>query len=146
MVVCAYCFYIKPDYWSDDVWCIACLFRQVSEGLVLRDGSRLKYPVNGMTQQLHLTLMLFIAVFFLASYVFPDCDVLAGFSALCCSAVLVGLGLWLGMPLAFLFELIIPLAVAAIALSYLLAIYLYIRSFWAPAHALALGGNSGEIL
>ncbi|KAL2095266.1 hypothetical protein ACEWY4_009985 [Coilia grayii] len=88
---------------------------KVSEGLVLRDGSRLKYPING-------------------------------FCAFCCSAGLIGLGLWLGLPLAYLFELIIPLAVTAIALSYLLSLYLYVRSFWAPAHALALGGNTGNPL
>ncbi|XP_062393209.1 delta(14)-sterol reductase TM7SF2 [Sardina pilchardus] len=86
---------------------------KLSEGLVLRDGSRLKYPING-------------------------------YYALCCSAVVIGLGLWLDMPLAYLFELIIPLAVAAIAVSYLLSLYLYIRSFWAPAHDLALGGNTGN--
>lgn len=25
-----------------------CFYRQVSEGLVLRDGTRLKYPINGI--------------------------------------------------------------------------------------------------
>lgn len=88
---------------------------KVANGLVLRDGSRLQYPING-------------------------------FIALCCSGVLVALGLYLGLPLANLFELIIPLAVCAIALSYLLALYLYIRSFWAPSHGLALGGNTGNPL
>uniref|UniRef100_A0AAY4CL65 Delta(14)-sterol reductase TM7SF2 n=1 Tax=Denticeps clupeoides TaxID=299321 RepID=A0AAY4CL65_9TELE len=88
---------------------------KVSEGLVLRDGTKLRYPING-------------------------------FSALCWSGVLLGLCLWLGMPLGYLFDLIIPLAVCAIATSYLLALYLYIRSFWAPNHALALGGNTGNPL
>lgn len=50
----------------------------------------------------------------------------------------------LGAQLGSVFDLLLPLAVCAIALSFLLSIYLYIRSFWAPSHALALGGNTGE--
>ncbi|XP_062341661.1 delta(14)-sterol reductase TM7SF2 [Osmerus eperlanus] len=88
---------------------------KVSEGLVLRDGSRLKYPING-------------------------------FSALCISAGLFAVLLWLGMPLGSLFELMLPLAVCAIGVSFLLSLYLYIRSFWASAPALALGGNTGNPL
>ncbi|KPP64918.1 delta(14)-sterol reductase-like [Scleropages formosus] len=86
---------------------------KVTEGMMLRDGSRLKYPING-------------------------------FHALCISAVLLVLSLCLGMPLGYLFELLVPLAVCAIALSFLLSIYLYLRSFWAPSHALSLGGNTGN--
>uniref|UniRef100_A0A672K0B8 Delta(14)-sterol reductase TM7SF2 n=1 Tax=Sinocyclocheilus grahami TaxID=75366 RepID=A0A672K0B8_SINGR len=88
---------------------------KVSEGLVLRDGSRLKYAING-------------------------------FHALSITAVLLLVCLWLGMPLGYLFELILPLAVCAIGVSYLLSMYLYIRSFWAPQHALSLGGNTGNPL
>uniref|UniRef100_A0AAX7TUB0 Delta(14)-sterol reductase TM7SF2 n=1 Tax=Astatotilapia calliptera TaxID=8154 RepID=A0AAX7TUB0_ASTCA len=54
--------------------------------------------------------------------------------------------LGLGAPLGYLFELLLPLAVCAIAVSFLFSIYLYIRSFWAPSHALALGGNTGNPL
>ncbi|KAI2659789.1 hypothetical protein H4Q32_022318 [Labeo rohita] len=43
-------------------------------------------------------------------------------------------------------KLILPLAVCAIGVSYLLSMYLYIRSFWAPQHALSLGGNTGNPL
>lgn len=50
----------------------------------------------------------------------------------------------LGAQLGSVFDLLLPLAVCAIVLSFLLSIYLYIRSFWAPSHALALGGNTGE--
>lgn len=50
----------------------------------------------------------------------------------------------LGAPLGYLFELLQPLAVCAIAVSFLFSVYLYIRSFCAPSHALALGGNTGE--
>ncbi|KAM4545169.1 delta(14)-sterol reductase TM7SF2 isoform 3-T3 [Odontesthes bonariensis] len=88
---------------------------KVSEGLVLRDGTRLKYPING-------------------------------FHSLCISAVLLMLFLVLGAPFGYLFELLLPLAVSAIAVSFLLSIYLYIRSFWAPSNALALGGNTGNPL
>lgn len=68
----------------------------------------------------------------------------SGFLGLCVSGVLLILLLELGAPLGSLFELLLPLAVCAIALSFLFSIYLYIRSFWAPSHALALGGNTGE--
>ncbi|MEQ2275370.1 hypothetical protein XENORESO_002615 [Xenotaenia resolanae] len=88
---------------------------KVSEGLVLRDGTRLKYPING-------------------------------FHGLCISAVLLAVLLGLGVPLGYLFELLVPLAVSAISVSFLFSIYLYVRSFWAPSHALALGGDTGNPL
>ncbi|KAG7322756.1 hypothetical protein KOW79_014102 [Hemibagrus wyckioides] len=86
---------------------------KVSEGLVLRDGSRLKYPING-------------------------------FHALCVTAVLVCVCVCLGVPLALLYELMVPLAVCAVGVAFLLSLYLYARSFWAPTHALAIGGNTGH--
>uniref|UniRef100_A0A671TQD4 Delta(14)-sterol reductase TM7SF2 n=1 Tax=Sparus aurata TaxID=8175 RepID=A0A671TQD4_SPAAU len=88
---------------------------KVSEGLVLRDGTRLKYPING-------------------------------FHGLCISGVLLLLLVGLGAPLGYLFELLVPLAVCAIAVSFLFSVYLYIRSFCAPSDALALGGNTGNPL
>ncbi|XP_070299759.1 delta(14)-sterol reductase TM7SF2-like isoform X2 [Salvelinus sp. IW2-2015] len=48
------------------------------------------------------------------------------------------------MPLGYLFELLLPLAVCAIGVSFLLSLYLC--SFWAPHHALAQGGNTGNPL
>ncbi|KAG7282717.1 hypothetical protein CRUP_017643 [Coryphaenoides rupestris] len=87
----------------------------VSEGLVLKNGTRLKYPING-------------------------------FHALCVSVGLLLLLLWLGAPLGSLFELLLPLAVCATGTSFLLSFYLYIRSFWAPHHALSPGGNTGNPL
>lgn len=68
----------------------------------------------------------------------------SGFHGLCISGVLLLLLVGLGAPLGYLFELLLPLAVCAIAVSFLLSVYLYVRSFWAPTHALALGGNTGE--
>uniref|UniRef100_A0A3B3QJK6 Delta(14)-sterol reductase TM7SF2 n=1 Tax=Paramormyrops kingsleyae TaxID=1676925 RepID=A0A3B3QJK6_9TELE len=88
---------------------------KVAEGMVLRDGTKLRYPING-------------------------------FHALCISAALLALSVWLGMPLGYLFELLMPLATCAMGLSFLLSLYLYIRSFWAPKHALAVGGNTGNPL
>ncbi|KAE8287943.1 Delta(14)-sterol reductase [Larimichthys crocea] len=88
---------------------------KVSEGLVLRDGTRLKYPING-------------------------------FHGLCITGVLLMFLVGLGAPLGYLFELLLPLAVCAIAVSFLFSVYLYIRSFLAPSHALALGGNTGNPL
>ncbi|XP_013871901.1 delta(14)-sterol reductase TM7SF2 [Austrofundulus limnaeus] len=90
-------------------------FGKVSEGLMLRDGTRLKYSING-------------------------------FHSLCISTVLLMLLLGLEAPLGYLFELLLPLAASAISVSFLFSVYLYIRSFWAPSHALALGGNTGNPL
>ncbi|XP_077403124.1 delta(14)-sterol reductase TM7SF2 [Vanacampus margaritifer] len=88
---------------------------KVSEGLVLRDGTRLKYPING-------------------------------FHSLCISGALLMLLLMFEAPLGHLFQLMLPLAVCATGASFMLSVYLYICSFWAPAHALALGGNTGNPL
>ncbi|XP_066507834.1 delta(14)-sterol reductase TM7SF2 isoform X2 [Hoplias malabaricus] len=88
---------------------------QVSEGLPLRDGSRLKYPING-------------------------------FHALCATAVLLCVCVCLGMPLGFLFDLMLPLATSAITVSFILSFYLYLRSFCARDTHLALGGNTGNPL
>lgn len=68
----------------------------------------------------------------------------SGFHSLCVSCALLLLSVGFGAQLGSVFDLLLPLAVCAIALSFLLSIYLYIRSFWAPSHALALGGNTGE--
>ncbi|KAF3706636.1 Delta(14)-sterol reductase [Channa argus] len=69
-----------------------------------------------------------------------------GFHALCISSLVLMLLLGLGAPLGYLFELLLPMAVCAIAVSFLLSVYLYIRSFWVPSYALALGGNTGNPL
>lgn len=68
----------------------------------------------------------------------------SGFHSLCVSCLLLLLLMALGAQLGSVFDLLLPLAVCAIALSFLLSVYLYIRSFWARSHALALGGNTGE--
>lgn len=68
----------------------------------------------------------------------------AGFHSLCISSALLLLCAGLGAPLGYLFELMLPLAMCAIAVSFLFSVYLYARSFCAPPHALALGGNTGE--
>ncbi|XP_049599330.1 delta(14)-sterol reductase TM7SF2 [Syngnathus scovelli] len=88
---------------------------KISEGLVLTDGTRLKYPINGL-------------------------------HSLCISGALLMLLLMFGVPLGHLFQLMLPLAMCAIGLSFMLSIYLYVCSFWAPPHALALGGNTGNPL
>uniref|UniRef100_A0A4W5MVH7 Delta(14)-sterol reductase TM7SF2 n=1 Tax=Hucho hucho TaxID=62062 RepID=A0A4W5MVH7_9TELE len=96
-------------------------------------------PVLPTTAQLWdpLAPVLILALFLSSS---------TGFHALCITAVLLTLSLWLGMPLGYLFELLLPLAVCAIGVSFLLSLYLYICSFWAPHHALAQGGNTGNPL
>lgn len=86
---------------------------KMSEGLELKNKTRLKYPING-------------------------------FYALCISVGLVLLLLRLGAPLGRLFELLLPLAVSAVVLSFLFSIFLYARSFSVSSSALAPGGNTGH--
>lgn len=73
------------------------------------------------------------------------CLSLPGFYALCISVGLVLLLLRLGAPLGRLFELLLPLAVSAVVLSFLFSIFLYARSFSVSSSALAPGGNTGEM-
>ncbi|KAJ0061849.1 hypothetical protein NL108_012513, partial [Boleophthalmus pectinirostris] len=87
----------------------------MSEGLELKNKTRLKYPING-------------------------------FHAMCISVGLILLLLKLGAPLGRLFELLPPLAVCAIVLSFLFSVFLYARSFSVPSDALAPGGNTGNHL
>lgn len=63
---------------------------------------------------------------------------------MCISGAVLALLSAFGAPVGYLFELLLPLAACAAALSFLLAVYLYVRSFRAPSHALASGGNTGE--
>lgn len=41
------CFLLFLNYEVINELCV-CVYLQVSEGLVLRDGTRLKYPINGI--------------------------------------------------------------------------------------------------
>lgn len=72
------------------------------------------------------------------------CVCVLGFHALCVTIVLVCMCVCVGVPLAHLYDLMVPLAVCAVGVAFLLSLYLYARSFWAPVHALALGGNTGQ--
>ncbi|XP_037373497.1 delta(14)-sterol reductase TM7SF2 [Talpa occidentalis] len=67
-----------------------------------------------------------------------------GFQALALTALLVGLGVSAGLPLAALPEMLLPLAFAATLGSFLFSLLLYLKSLVAPASALAPGGNSGN--
>lgn len=88
---------------------------KMSEGLELKNKTRLKYPING-------------------------------FQSMCISLLLVLLLLVLGAPLGGVFELMAPLAVSSIVLSFLLSLLLYARSFTVSSDELAPGGNTGNHL
>ncbi|XP_066575066.1 delta(14)-sterol reductase TM7SF2 [Amia ocellicauda] len=88
---------------------------KTAQGLVLRDGSRLQYPING-------------------------------FHSLCISAVLLAVSVWAGLPLGYLSDILLPLAVCAGGLAFILSLLLYLKSLVAPPHALAPGGNTGNPL
>ena len=85
------------------------------EGTKLRDGRRLKYTMNG------LHAFVIMHVFFVVGYCFYN------------------------LPFSFVYDKYLAFAVSAMVFSFLLAVYLYARSFRKGA-LLALGGNSGNIV
>lgn len=88
---------------------------KVAEGMVLRDGTRLKYPING-------------------------------FSALLITGGLLAVALPCGLPLGYVYDHMLPLAVSAGVISLSLSLLLYLKSLCAPASAIAPGGNTGNPL
>ena len=114
----------------------ACLERllpgEVAEGVRLADGSRLRYRLNG--------LLGFWASMAVLCHAYPQ-DIQSDTT----------MPHWMRLgafPLAVLYDEYLQLAIAAIAISSALAVYLYVSSFGAPQHdgvarLLAPGGQSG---
>uniref|UniRef100_A0ABK0LUP5 Delta(14)-sterol reductase TM7SF2 n=1 Tax=Rattus norvegicus TaxID=10116 RepID=A0ABK0LUP5_RAT len=67
-----------------------------------------------------------------------------GFQALVLTALLVGLGVSVGLPLGALPGMLLPLAFATTLTSFIFSLLLYAKALVAPASALAPGGNSGN--
>lgn len=67
-----------------------------------------------------------------------------GFQALVLTALLMGLGVSVGLPLGALPGMLLPLAFATTLTSFIFSLLLYAKALVAPASALAPGGNSGE--
>ncbi|XP_060032078.1 delta(14)-sterol reductase TM7SF2 isoform X1 [Erinaceus europaeus] len=67
-----------------------------------------------------------------------------GFQALVLTALLLGLGLWAGLPLDALADMLLPLAFAATLTAFVVSILLFVKSLMAHPSALAPGGNSGN--
>ena len=88
---------------------------RVVEGTKLRDGTKLKYKINGLY------------AFFISHIVFAVCY------------------FYLDVPVSFVYDHYLAFAVASIVLSFVLAFYLYAKSFTKGA-VLALGGNSGNVV
>lgn len=85
------------------------------QGSTLRDGSRLRYNINGLHAFI-ISHILFIIGYF-----------------------------YFKLPMNIVYDLFLPLASAAFLLSFVLAIYLYVKSFDGSS-MLALGGNSGNLV
>lgn len=68
----------------------------------------------------------------------------SGFQALVLTALLVALGVSVGLPLGALPGMLLPLAFATTLTSFIFSLLLYAKALVAPASALAPGGNSGE--
>lgn len=68
----------------------------------------------------------------------------SGFQALVLTALLVGIGVSVGLPLGALPGMLLPLAFATTLTSFIFSLLLYAKALVAPASALAPGGNSGE--
>ena len=60
------------------------------------------------------------------------------------SSVAVAAAPYLGVDLTYIHSHFLQLATATFLLSFLLSVYLYVRSRYVPADQLALGGNSGK--
>ncbi|XP_006861008.1 PREDICTED: delta(14)-sterol reductase isoform X2 [Chrysochloris asiatica] len=67
-----------------------------------------------------------------------------GFQALVLTALVVGLGVAVGLPLGTLPEMLLPLAFASTLTAFVFSLLLYLKALLAPASALAPGGNSGN--
>uniref|UniRef100_A0A8C6IGU5 Delta(14)-sterol reductase TM7SF2 n=1 Tax=Mus spicilegus TaxID=10103 RepID=A0A8C6IGU5_MUSSI len=67
-----------------------------------------------------------------------------GFQALVLTALLMGLGVSVGLPLGALPGMLLPLAFATTLTSFIFSLLLYAKALVAPASALAPGGNSGN--
>ncbi|KAK2496601.1 hypothetical protein MC885_004289 [Smutsia gigantea] len=101
--------------------------RKVAEGQELKDRSRLHYPING-------------------AWGHGRCVYGGGAAglALVLTALLVGLGMSVGLPLGALPEMLLPLAFAAILTAFILSLLLFLKALVASPSALAPGGNSGN--
>lgn len=69
-----------------------------------------------------------------------------GFFAIVVSAIAVAAAIHQGVDFTYIHSHFLQLAVAALLISFLLSVYLYIRSRKAPVDQLALGGNSGSVM
>ncbi|XP_071397032.1 delta(14)-sterol reductase LBR isoform X2 [Centroberyx affinis] len=69
-----------------------------------------------------------------------------GFFAIVVSGVAVAAAVHLGVNLAYIHSHFLQLAVASLLVSFLLSVYLYVRSRCTAPDQLALGGNSGNVL
>jgi Ergosterol biosynthesis ERG4/ERG24 family len=68
----------------------------------------------------------------------------AGFQAFIISVVAFAILIWFGVPVNFLYRKFLALAVTSILFSFVLAVFLYVKSFSVKQDELAKGGNSGE--
>ena len=100
-----------------------CLPGEVAEGVKLKDGSRLKYPLNG-----HLAFWISLAVMIFT----PNFD-----SEGSASGTL--------FDLSYVYDHYIHLATAALVIAVVLTVYLYVRSFREGA-VLAPHGDSGNFV
>ena len=103
------------------VWFVFHMFIYLSplgrtvEGPTLRDGTRLTYKINGL-HAFVIAHVLFIIGYF-----------------------------YFKLPVTIVYDKFLPLASAAFFFSFVLAVYLYIKSFDSRA-LLALGGNTGNVI
>jgi len=68
----------------------------------------------------------------------------SGFSALVISVTLFGILVVAGVPVNFLYQRFLALSAFSILFSFVLAVFLYMKSFSVKPDELAKGGNSGE--
>ncbi|XP_056157809.1 delta(14)-sterol reductase LBR [Lampris incognitus] len=69
-----------------------------------------------------------------------------GFFAIAVSSVAVVAAMYQGIDLTYIHSHFLQLAVATLLISFMLSVYLYVRSRYAPPDQLALGGSSGNVV
>lgn len=125
-----------------------CFVLQLSEGMPLKSGQRLKYRTNG--EVLHSLLCVvswcdsqsdFDRV---KAWPLPFSVTSAGFFAFVLSSAVVAAAAYQGVDFTYIHSHFLQLAVASFIISTLLSIYLYVRSLYAAPAGLALGGTSGK--
>lgn len=150
------CIFILPQ---GVVYLFIYFVHQLSDGMPLRSGQRLKYRINGellwsdcvsapdwkiqecpfMPRCVRFNHC-YSAIIFCPSL----CTTSPGFLAIVVSCIVIIAAVYQGVDFTYIHSHFLQLAMASFIISILLSVYIYVRSLFAAPGELALGGNSGK--